>query len=196
MKLEEYLALHPKKYLIFDLDETLARLNIDWSTVRRDIFDFIAAFDEPLTKTVPFISNAGITLSNLAAKKHGKDMAKKIRTFIEEYELSHYKDYTVNLPLLEFIRSNRQMYTYYLWTSNGRRTIQDFLTKESLFLFSKMVTQNDVSLIKPEIEGFSLLYIPGTSLSEYIMIGDSKSDENAAKNTGIDFFRVDYFTHQ
>lgn len=195
MTLAEYLIKHPKKYLIFDLDHTLAKLNIDWSTIRREIFDLVATFDEPLSKSVPFVSNAGIELSNKAAKKHGKEVAKKIRAFIEEYEMTHYKNYEPNQVLLNFIRNNKQTYVYYMWTSNGIRTIQDFLNKEDFSsFFSKIVTQNDVSLIKPEAEGFTFLYTPGESLSSYLMIGDSPSDENAAKNAGIDFFKEDYFS--
>lgn len=195
MTLTEYLVEYPKKYLIFDLDQTLAKLNIDWSTIRREIFDLVAEFDEPLSKSVPFLPNAGIELSNKAAKKHGKKIAKKIRTFIEEYEMTHYHNYEPNQNLLNFIRNNKQMYVYYMWTSNGTRTIQDFLNKEHFSsFFSKIITQNDVSLIKPEAEGFTLLYTPGESLSSYLMIGDSPSDENAAKNAGIDFFKIDYFS--
>jgi len=195
MTLAEYLIKHPKKYLIFDLDHTLAKLNIDWSTIRREIFDLVATFDEPLSKSVPFVSNAGIELSNKAAKKHGKEVAKKIRAFIEEYEMTHYKNYEPNQMLLNFIRNNKQTYVYYMWTSNGIRTIQDFLNKEDFSsFFSNIITQNDVSLIKPEAEGFTFLYTPGESLSSYLMIGDSPSDENAAKNAGIDFFREDYFS--
>lgn len=194
MTLTEYLAIHPKKHLIFDLDHTLAKLNIDWSTVRREIFDLVATFDEPLSKSVPFVSNAGIELSNRAVKKHGKEVAKKIRTFVEEYEMAHYHDYEPNHELLNFIRNNKQTYIYYMWTSNGIRTIQDFLNKESLSsYFLKIITQNDVSLIKPEAEGFTFLYTPGESLSSYLMIGDSPSDKNAAKNADIDFFEIDYF---
>lgn len=197
MTLTEYLAIHQKKYLIFDLDETLAKLNIDWSTIRREIFDLVATFDEPLSKSVPFVSNAGIELSNKAAQKHGKDTAKKIRTFIENYEIAHYFDYTPNTELIDFVRRNKQTYTYYMWTSNGKRTIQDFLRKESLSpFFSRIVTQNDVSLIKPEAEGFSLLYSQGEPLSSYLMIGDSPSDENAAKNAGIEFFKISHFHRQ
>ena len=197
MSLESYLVKNPKKYLIFDLDHTLAKLNIDWSTIRREIFDFVAAIDEPLSKSVPFIPNAGIELSNKAAKKHGKGFAKKIRTLVEEYEIAHYQNYEPNHELLDFIRNNKQTYIYYMWTSNGTRTIQDFLNKEQLSsFFLRIITQNDVSLIKPEAEGFAFLHTPGEPLSSYVMIGDSLSDKNAAKNAGIDFFEIDYFTRQ
>ncbi len=197
MSLAEYLSAHPKKYLIFDLDETLAKLNIDWSTIRRELFDFVATFDEPLSKSVPFVSKAGIELSNKAAKKYGKEVAKKIRAYVENYEVTHYFDYTPNTELIDFIRNNKQTYVYYMWTSNGTQTIQDFLGKESLVpYFSRIVTQNDVCCIKPEAEGFALFHTQGEPLSSYLMIGDSPSDENAAKNAGIEFFKIDYFSRQ
>jgi phosphoglycolate phosphatase-like HAD superfamily hydrolase len=197
MKLQEYLSHHPKKYLIFDLDGTLARLNVDWSTVVRDIFDFIATFDKDLIDNSPFTPEDGITISNIAAKKHGKDVAARIRDFVEKYEISHYISYTPNHELIDFIRTNIQTYTFYMWTGNGRKTIQDFLTKESLsHLFSKIITQNDVSQIKPEAEGFYHFYSGDSLLSEYLLIGDTFADEGAAKNAGIDFYQVDYFANK
>lgn len=197
MDLARYLSHHPKKYLIFDLDHTLAKMNIDWSTIRRDVFDFIATFDEQLSKSIPFEPYMWIQLSNLAAKKYGATTAKKIRSFIEEYEITHYKNYTPNTILLNFIRDNKQTYTYYLWTNNGTKTIQEFLKKEVIApFFSQIITQNDVSLIKPEPEGFSHIYTRGESPSTYVLIGDNFTDEEAAEKAGIDFYKVNYFSRQ
>jgi len=192
MKLTEYLVSNPKKYIIFDLDDTLAHLNVDWSTYREEIFGVVAAFDEQLVKETPPFYYAGLELSNRAIQKHGKFAHNAVCRFTEEYELSHYSGYIPNKELLCFVRDNSKKYSFFIWTSNARKTIQDFLSKESLTTaFKTIVTRNDVDMVKPHREGFDRMYIQDTALSEYLLVGDSVMDEGAAKNIGIDFFKID-----
>lgn len=194
ISLEAYLQKHPKRYLIFDLDHTLARLEIDWSTYRREIFDTVATFDRPLSEEVPFVSFAGLELANRAIKKHGEFARQKINTFVEEYEITHYHGYTPNKELITFIRSNKNKYTYYIWTSNMKKTCNEFIEKERLSgVFSRIVDRNMTPLLKPEIDGFNLIKNPEVKLNEYLMIGDNFTDQGAAENAHIDFFKVDYF---
>lgn len=195
MSLEHYLSEHPKKYLIFDLDCTLARLHIDWSTIDKEVFDFVKKFDEPLTKTVPFVEDAHDELSNKVGQKYGTEVVSKVRTFIAQYELSHFSGYSPNPELLDFIRHSTQTYIYYMWTNNTSPVAHIFLKNESLSrIFKKVTTQTDVTLTKPEPEGFSHFYEGDEQLSSYLMVGDSLTDEHAAKNAGIDFYKIDYFS--
>ncbi|MCX6730470.1 MAG: HAD hydrolase-like protein [Candidatus Roizmanbacteria bacterium] len=193
--LETYLKEHPKKFLIFDLDHTLARLEIDWSTYRREIFDTVATFDKQLSEEVPFVSFAGLELANRAIKKHGEFARRKINSFVEEYELTHYHGYSPNNELLDFIRSQRSLYTYYIWTSNMKKTFNEFVEKEKLSgIFSTIIDRDTAPLLKPEIDGFNLIRKPQTKLDEFLMIGDNFTDEGAAKNAHIDFYKVNYFS--
>lgn len=197
MHLEDYLIQHPKKYLIFDLDSTIVLLNIDWSSYRRDLFDLVSTFDKPLTQQVPFVPFAGLELTNRAIKKHGDFAKKKIDTFVEQYETSHYSGYTPNTKLLTFIRTHKKEYVYFIWTSNMKKSFEEFMAQENLNnVFSVIVDRGSTPLLKPEINGFSLMFMQGTSLNEYLMIGDSVFDEGAAINAEIDFFKIDYFSHR
>lgn len=198
MKLEEYLKLHPKKYLIFDLDETLALLHMNWSTITQDIFDLVEAFDVSLVKESLRERFAAIYLTNRAIQKHGKIALDKIHAFVDEYERVNYSGYTPNKELIEFIKSDRnKFYLLSIWTTNTTRIVQDFLLKEELTnRFSKIITHDILTQLKPEKEGFTFIHIPNTPLSDYLLIGDSINDEGAAKNAGIDFFKIDYFARQ
>lgn len=122
----------------------------------------------------------------------------KINTFVDNYELNNYSGYTPNPELIEFIMSNtNKSYSFSLWTNNSPKIVQKFLLNEKLNdRFTKIVDHNSVSQLKPESEGFSLIYIPNTPLSDYLLIGDSINDESAAKNAGIDFFKIDYFSNK
>lgn len=193
MSLTSFLSLHLKKHLIFDLDCTLAKLNIDWSTYRQELWDTVSTFDKPLTQEVPFEPWSGIELTNKAIQKHGKKVKQILDKFNESYELTHYHGYTANPTLFDFVKKNTT-HTLFLWTSNQEKTIQHFLMNEGFFdVFNKIITRDMVTHIKPYPDGFSQIYIPGTDKKDYLMIGDNFTDKEAAASVGIDFFLVDYF---
>lgn len=195
MKLAEYLTNQPKKHIIFDLDSTILEMDIDWSTYRRDTWDVIAGIDKPLTEEVPFAHAMGMVLTNKAIAKHGQKAKKIIDPFVENYEETHYHGYTPNPELLQFLRSHNGTYSFYLWTSNARKTALRPLQSEGItHLFAKIVTRNDVMLLKPSPDGFSLIYDTSVPKSEYLMVGDNTFDKGAAEQAGIDFFLVDYFS--
>lgn len=193
MDLTTYLSQHPKKYLIFDLDSTLIKLHIDWTMFRREIWDTVAVFDEPLTKEIPFERWKGIELANKAIARHGERAKKIINAFNESYESRHISGYTVNPSLIDFIKTNTQ-YVYFMWTSSNSGTIEPFLKEYDMKkYFKKIITRNMLNYIKPDPDGFTQIYIKGTDKKDYLMIGDNFTDEQAAAVAGIDFFLVNYF---
>jgi len=194
MSLKTYLAEHPKKHLIFDLDHTLARLEIDWRNIHSLLFEEIKDIDPSLAINLSTNAREFYSLINTAVKKHGASAKQRTRLFIERFEQAHYSHYTPNTELLPFIRTHARDYSFSIWTSNTKNTIQDFLSKESLAqVFNPIVTLNDVEFSKPHSDGFYKIYDPTKSKKEYLMIGDSENDEEAAKQAGIDFFKVTYW---
>lgn len=55
------------------------------------------------------------------------------------------------------------------------------------------MTRSDVQLVKPDPEGFGLIYESGQDKEQYLMVGNSSSDEGMAQAAEIDFYKVDYF---
>ncbi|MFZ2026581.1 MAG: HAD hydrolase-like protein [Microgenomates group bacterium] len=197
MTLEQYLAQHPKKYLIFDLDDTLAHLNINWNTIRQGVFDIVAQQDEQLVADTVNERFATIYLANRAVTKHGEKMKDEITKFWTAYEKNNYSGYIPNSGLITTLKSLDLRYKKYIWTTNTEFPINDFIQKEGLgSQFKKIVSHKTSLYLKPEADGFKDIYVPGTPLSDYLMIGDSINDMGAAKNAGIDFFEIDYFTRQ
>ena len=67
-------------------------------------------------------------------------------------------------------------------------------------IIKQVISKDKVQLVKPEPDGFNLIQDwlqtklqVAPKLSEFMMIGDSVADEGAAKNAGINFFKVKYF---
>ena len=194
MSLEEYLAIHPKKYLIFDLDETLAWLQIDWKEIHQALFDVAKSIDPSLTTSPTKNGIEYFSLINLITNKQGDLAKKRLNTFIQEYEQRNYRGYTPNPALIAFIKAQKQNYSLSLWTSNTKQIVDDFLQKEQLYdSFNTIVTFESVKFTKHNPDGFYKIYDRNNIKSDYLMIGDSASDEAAAKAAGIDFFKVTYF---
>ena len=62
--------------------------------------------------------------------------------------------------------------------------------------FKKIVTRNDVAMVKPHPEGFALIKDNNIPLNKYLFIGDSKADKQAAQAVGIDFYKITYFNNK
>lgn len=59
--------------------------------------------------------------------------------------------------------------------------------------FKKVISREDVYLLKPDNEGFKYIYEGGTALDKYLFIGDSDADRIAAEKSGIKFLHIDNF---
>jgi HAD superfamily hydrolase (TIGR01549 family) len=131
-------------------------------------------------------------MQNAYAHK-GPEMLSYIKKYNEIFE-SQLEHYDPNPNIVNFIK-NDTTHVLYLWSSNCRITVEKTLKMEGiLHHFETLVTSSDVSFIKPETEGFSHIYIQGNNLDDYLFIGDSKADKEAAKKIGIDFFEINYFS--
>ncbi|PIY71670.1 hypothetical protein COY87_04920 [Candidatus Roizmanbacteria bacterium CG_4_10_14_0_8_um_filter_33_9] len=190
-----YLKTNHKSHLIFDLDSTLIKLLIDWSTYREQLWKLVSTFDNKLTEEIPCKPFMGFKLTNTVIKKHGEKAKQILDQFNEHYELTHYTGYLPNANLISFIHSYYQQYHFFLWTNNAKKTIKDVMQKENFTTcFQKVITRDDVYYIKPEIDGFKLIHTNNNLKNGYLLIGDSIFDKQAADTIGIDFFRVNYFT--
>lgn len=194
--LDLYLKDRAKKTIIFDLDRTLIELTIDWSGVFTMLHDAIHSLYPHDTLSMPRTSHEFYTLYSTYAVRGGPKIRGILVDTIEKYEIEHYRGYTPNLKLLEFIRSHTSQYNYALWTSNTRGAIVDFLTKEKMnTVFKTIVTLNDVQRAKPNPEGFSIIYDGKSDKNTYVMVGDRSIDHEAARFAGIDYFQEEYFNN-
>lgn len=192
MKLEKYLSKNAKKHIIFDLDETLLTLHIDWSRFRLDIRQEVALFDKAIIKQIPNKSGSGVVVYNQAIIKHGAKARKVIIDFCKNYELNNLDGFTINKSLVDFIKENSNKYNLYIWSSNNRKTVIPIVKKVKIFShIKKIVTKEEVDLLKPYPDGFYLIYdYVNQQRKDYLMVGDSSHDKFAAKAAGIDFLRI------
>ncbi|KXK11079.1 MAG: hypothetical protein UZ22_OP11002000461 [Microgenomates bacterium OLB23] len=110
MNLEEYLQLHRKKFLIFDLDKTIVRLKLPWG-------EYLAPIEDTLNKIDPHILAARkqhfISLSEMQNKYCEKDatLVDFFKSYNNTFE-SQLQHYDVNTTILDFIKKRRNSYYF------------------------------------------------------------------------------------
>ena len=190
LEFEKYIKEKNKKHIIFDFDGTICKLLINWQSWYQEM----EALSE-YYKTEVTVAEVGFQkIQNAYIEKGGEEARNKILEINYRNEKQHYTGYEllpVALPLLELVK---KCATVYVWTSNDHRTIDPILVELGMDnFFTKVVARNDVTFIKPDPEGFSLIYDEKNPKTEYLIIGDSDADEGAAQNAGIDFLNIAEF---
>ncbi|MFZ2193044.1 MAG: HAD family phosphatase [Candidatus Moraniibacteriota bacterium] len=190
---KNYLNEKDKKYVIFDFDQTLATLLIDWSTWGEKMKEIFSSYGIDFDSRKSEYSKYA-EIQNYCIEKYGDEAEKIFLEMNHRHEKEYYRGYDLlpaTLPILDSIKNNAKLY---LWTSNSARTIAPILEELKIDkLFSGIITRNDVRYIKPNPEGFFLIYDKNIPKSQYLFIGDSLADIGAGINSGIDFINIAEF---
>ncbi len=180
------LTKQAKQILVFDFDETIARIVIDWTAWHTGVADIISQFD-PTHICSPGREHLSV---NEAVRRFGKSLRDQLWAFNEAYEVANALGIEINEPLVEFNKTD-QKYRKFLYTSNSKIVAARYLAELGIeTCFERFCFRDDVALVKPDPDGFwRVLHDTSVPLSRYLMIGDSSSDEGMAKTVGLDFSR-------
>ena len=186
-------AHNPKKYLLFDFDETLFYLHLPWDTFRKELKSKLRVLDKQIEMRLDYKNTSGTAPMNKAVRMYGQKAKKIVTDWSGAFERDYLKKVNKNSELIEFIKKHRSKYAHFIWSSNMHATVTRLLTQEGLHdYFVKLLTQDVVSLIKPYPDAFYMIFDPKRHIhNQFLMIGNSDKDEHAAKACGIEFFRVD-----
>lgn len=194
-ELDEYLSKHSKKNLIFDVDWTLLTYRVNWDILVNDIHAKLKQIDPTMTPANP--DDLSWPLYNDFIKKYGQKVRFLLQEYYGEFEPTRLTGIDYNEDLLNYLRNSHAKYDYFIWSSNQPEIIERAFSKKlPRLFFKKIVSAPDVTYFKPDPEGFSkLLFDPVTQkVDDWLMVGDSSNDLNAAQNAGIDFFRIAFCT--
>ena len=192
MPLRNFLSKNKKKHVIFDMDETLTTLHIDWSGFRSAFYNTMREIDSTLVDSFEKKAGRTIDLHNKFVTDHGNRGKRAADEFCENWETTRFSGHTVNDDLIKFIKSKPNDYVYHVWTSNSRKTALPVLGEMGIkSLFKSVVTKDDVHRSKPAPDGFYVIF-DGDNFhrDDYLMVGNSDHDRDAAQAAGIDFVRI------
>ena len=188
---QQYLRKKQKREVIFDFDETISTLLIDWTEWDKAVGQLLQKYD-------PAFIPLGIieaVQQNTFMQRFGKKLRDDLLYTTYKYEKKLVSGHRVNPVALALIEKARSVANLHIWTSNHTGTICPILQELHLdSAFKRIITRGDVMFIKPHPEGFYLLFDEVTPKSSYLLIGDSTKDEEAAKSAGIDFLNINSFS--
>lgn len=188
----EWLRANSKRYVIFDVDETLLTLHIDWPAWGEAIEQLFLSYDKNYTGSA---YSGWAEAENDFMQRFGAEFRKKLIATSYRLEKQTFSGFTPNTTCIALCKAVAKSYPIGIWTSNDKRTVANPLREVGVFsLADSIVTRNEVNFLKPDPDGFRFFKKPEFSASDYVMIGDSQADKGAAKQAGISFFHVSAFT--
>ena len=173
--------LQNKKYIIYDFDGTIAKVNIDWSNWHNGVERIFLKY-EPT-----FIRNGLVNqFQNPMVLKYGKPLKDEICKFNEIYEMTLYKDLKLNTQLIDYIKNNPKKINYILTSQNKSSLIKMLDELRITNYFYMFITRDDILFLKPDPEGIKKILL-SNDVNDFIMLGDSIIDEQTAKSVNMDF---------
>jgi len=183
-----FMDFNQYNHIIFDFDQTLVSLLIDWSSWQEGVAAIIKKYDSGFNE-------AKVLRSHSIAKfidKYGKTFRDDYVNFGLNLEQKNYIGYKIINKTMAMLKTmHQQNKKLYLLTSNSAETVLPILKELDITdYFNKIITANDVENVKPSPSPFKLIYAEGNNKEQYLMVGDSISDRGFAENIGIDYLDV------
>lgn len=192
MTLVNYLKTHQKTHLIFDFDETLVHVLLPWDRWEEDIKDELIKIDKSIYSKYKRRRINLSQLENAYISKYPQTKDLIIKNSVN-FETKYLKEVVPNKKLISFIKYAGD-YKKFIWSSNSIQIIEKGLKKFKIEgKFQKISSRTNLTLIKPETEGFEKIYAPNIPKKNYLFIGNSSYDRLAAKKSDINFYLEDYF---
>ena len=182
------------KAVVFDLDGTIVKFNIDFRAVRAETRSFLIrqgvpasvlsineSIFEMLKKTEIFMKNIGKTAATKEAVRE------KAIAIAEKYELEAAKTTSLQPGVKAVLEILKQMgLKIGLCTVNGQKSTEYVLERFGIKeFFNAVISRDDVKHVKPHAEHLqAALKALGVNPKEVLVVGDSRTDMKCAKELG------------
>lgn len=165
------------KLVIIDLDDTLARIPIDWQGMKRALAE---AFPDA---SFAYLSR-GLREVN---SRHGQLGMTECFDVIRRFERNGVPGMQPVQEVLEMVQTNRKKLLFAICSNNMHSTIEDVVhTLGFEGVFSALVGRDDVVESKPAPEGLlKILATLQVAAEEALFVGNHADDEQAGEAAGI-----------
>jgi phosphoglycolate phosphatase-like HAD superfamily hydrolase len=182
-----------KKVLVFDLDGTIVKLNVNWKELKQILSE---RYSNIYNTSCQFYSISGC-LSYVVSKDDKKEL-ENFFDIIREFEVKNIDNNTPIEESVYFIKNKNEfgiddVVKLAILSLNTRKTIIESLKKEKILdKFDFIVGREDVRRWKPEPEGLVIIKNHyGIKSDEMLYIGDMRKDMLTGDNAGVDTYLID-----
>lgn len=178
-----------KTHVVFDFDETIATVLVNWPLWQRKMLALLRLFDPSYDPENAFVKADHI---NSFIRCFGDEARTPIVELNREMEQGHCSGLTKNDACLALVRALYGAgFCLSVWSSNDSSTLAKHLFDLGIIeLFSPIVGRDHVRFIKPDPDGWRLVNPEKLPVEQFVFIGDSASDRGACGALGLDFVHV------
>lgn len=180
-----HLSVKEKQLFIFDFDDTIVKLDVDWNKLKRLLI-------ERSKKSIGYLWNVRWRMDeNLYyIRDHlDKEFYNGLISEISEYEYHGFDHEKIEKHILGFAKTKHNIAVL---SSNTRRAIQKILKHPEFNNFNPYVIGKE-DMVKPKPDTKSIQIILEhfrIKKEDAIYIGDSSYDEEMARRTGVHFINT------
>lgn len=197
------MKLEDKKFIIFDLDGTIVKLDVDWVNCRKEVKNIIIK-NHPQLKFI--FTEKEIELKKqskkitvemmgiLAYNSLGYDIYNEFKNIQEKYEFNCKLKINKNhQQIINFIKSNKNNYKFIICSNNSLSGITYVLNKLKIKDFFFMIKSREIG--RPPKPFFVIMddifSLSKVKKGDYLYVGDNIfTDKMLADNFKIDY--IDY----
>lgn len=176
------------KCLISDCDGTIVNLYIDWEDLRKKLSQYLRKFEisSSMSPLSDEYNNSIRILKNKLPKYNFNKVRKTILKIMEEEEVKGKNKMKLIPGAQELLINVVNKYKFALFSSNGRKIIENAWKKYSLPKIDIVISREDVTYIKPNSEGLrKILNHLNIKPQDALFLGDSEIDIVTAKSMGM-----------
>lgn len=175
-----------KKIVIFDFDDTICDMEIDWPKWDEEVGKLLQKYDPAISLSGGYMRD---NLMNGFLEKFGEAFRKEWRALSNQFEKENAKGCE---PLTRIVTLIKQLENIdlWIWSSNSEEVVRTYLRDlEIENKFSTFITRDSVDYIKPSSDGF-LKHAGNRNPNEFLFIGNAKNDRLAAEAAKIEYIDV------
>lgn len=179
------------KGIIFDMDNTLLRSNIDFAMMKIEIFNLLSTsgilpHDLPIqNETTSTIIQAALMTNNMTAQ-----LIREMWEITKKHEVAGMVDADLEPGVIELLEELKGKYHIAIVTNNSHEAAESALRLNGIIhYFDVIVGREMVRSLKPAADGFHyvLKRYPEWTGTQWLSIGDSWIDGKASQEAGIKF---------
>ncbi len=177
------------KLVIFDFDDTIGHLSVQWSDVKRELVGWAQANGKAVNPKDHII----VISNKLSEEPDGKQEVVDVFNKYES-ECVRNETYLMFPSMVKLLREVKQAgYRVAIATGNNVKTVSDILEKEGLRDLVEFVCGMDmVRLSKPDPETLDVILKQlGVDRKDAVFIGNSKFDVMAGKAAGVKTIKIE-----
>ena len=179
------------KGIIFDMDNTLLRSNIDFEVMKKETYAFLTSRGIlPTDLNLQEHTTSTIIEKALLTNRMTEDVIKEMWKIAEKHEIIGMQEAKLEPGVVELLESMKGKYHLVVVTNNSMKAAEAALQDNSIMeYFDHLIGREMMASLKPSPDGFlQVLNVYNDTLStEWISVGDAWIDGKASKEAGITF---------